>query len=55
MKLKAVKCPVCGGQINMEINKSNTIFCPYCGNQIDVEGNELTITENINIHTLHTN
>ena len=42
-----MKCPECGGNIDLDLKDKKFIFCPYCGNQIylDDENREIKITE----------
>ena len=54
MKMTSISCPTCGAGIKIDIKGRDTLFCPYCGSQILFE-DDITISQNINIHTRHTN
>ena len=54
MKMTSISCPTCGAGIKIDIKGRDTLFCPYCGSQILIN-DDITITQNINIHTRHTN
>lgn len=50
-KLTSMKCPECGGQLELNCGKRKKIFCPYCGSQIEIDNeNEYTININKNIN-----
>jgi hypothetical protein len=50
MKLQELRCPNCNGNINISLDKRDTIYCPYCGQQflLDDGNRETTTTANIN-------
>ena len=53
-----MKCPNCGGTLDINLDDREYIFCPYCGEKFFVENGkkEYTINQNININkqTSHT-
>ena len=51
MKLKNLRCPSCGGTLDINLDDKEYIFCPYCGEKFFVEDGkkEYTINQNINI------
>ena len=57
MKVKSLKCPECGANLEIEDNRTSC-YCQYCGCKIilDDEKHEYTINKNININktTTHT-
>lgn len=56
MKMYQLKCPACGGTIEIEGNR-DSCFCSYCGAKVYVEDEALRveITKNINYHKTYTN
>ena len=58
MQLHKLRCPNCGGNLDINLNDKEYIFCPYCGEKFFVEDGkkEYTINQNININkqTSHT-
>ena len=55
MKLYQMKCPACGGTIEVDENR-DSCFCSYCGTKvyIDDEAQRIEITKNINYHKTYT-
>lgn len=51
MQLRKLKCPNCGGTLDINLDDKEYIFCPYCGEKFFVEDGkkEYTINQNINI------
>ena len=51
MQLRKLKCPNCGGTLDINLDDKEYIFCPYCGEKCFVEDGkkEYTINQNINI------
>ena len=51
MKLKVLKCPECGANIELEENR-DFCFCSYCGCKIilDSQKQEITINKNIKVN-----
>ncbi|WP_026506797.1 hypothetical protein [Butyrivibrio sp. MC2013] len=54
MRISNIKCPLCGANIDMNINGKKNIYCPFCGGQFLLDDTENTITHNINIHERYT-
>ena len=50
-----LKCPACGGDIEIEENRTSC-FCSYCGTKVyvDNETHRVEITKNINYHKTYT-
>ena len=36
LKLRSIKCPTCGGQIDFEVGRNKTV-CPYCGGDVVID------------------
>lgn len=55
MKMYQLKCPACGGTIEIERNR-DSCFCSYCGTKVyvDDETHKVEITKNINYHKTYT-
>ena len=55
MRLYQMKCPACGGTIEVDENR-DSCFCSYCGTKvyIDDEAQRIEITKNINYHKTYT-
>lgn len=55
MKIYQLKCPACGGTIEIERNRESS-FCSYCGTKVyvDDETRRVEITKNINYHKTYT-
>ena len=55
MEVKAIKCPSCGGSLQIPEGKS-MFFCTFCGSQIQVDDGKITIDikQNININQQYT-
>lgn len=55
MKMYQLKCPTCGGNIEIEENR-NSCFCSYCGAKtyVNDETYKAEITKNINYHKTYT-
>lgn len=55
MKMYQLKCPACGGTIEIERNR-DSCFCSYCGAKVyvDDETHRVEITKNINYHKTYT-
>lgn len=55
MRLYQMKCPACGGTIEVDENR-DSCFCSYCGTKvyIDDETQRIEITKNINYHKTYT-
>ena len=55
MKIYQLRCPACGGTIEVEKNR-DSCFCTYCGTKvyIDDEIHKVEITKNINYHKTYT-
>lgn len=51
MRLKKLRCPNCGGSLDIALDDKEYIFCPYCGEKFFVENGkkEYTFNQNINI------
>ena len=55
MELYQLKCPACGGTIEVEKDR-DSCFCSYCGTKISVDDeiHRIEITKNINYHKTYT-
>lgn len=55
MKMYQLKCPACGGTIEIEKNR-DCCFCSYCGTKVyvDDETHRVEITKNINCRKTYT-
>ncbi len=55
MKMYQLKCPACGGDIEIEKDR-NSCFCSYCGTKVyvDDETYKVEITKNVNYHKTYT-
>lgn len=58
MQLRKLRCPNCGGALDIKLDGEEYIFCPYCGEKFFIEDGkkEHTFNQNININknTSHT-
>ena len=50
MRLTKLRCPNCGGSLDIALDNKDYIFCPYCGEKFFVEDGRKVYTFNQNIH-----
>lgn len=55
MRVYQMKCPACGGNIEIDENR-DSCFCSYCGTKVHVDDgtHRVEITKNINYHKTYT-